>query len=131
MMQQRYMIVLIGGTLASAFFIERLAAGAAAGRLFIPPLSLLAVLAWFPALPLSWRIWLGGGAGFLADSFGDFRFGAAILLMIFLALLTGFFRSIISDRRPLFAKGAIAACLMGSFFLLVPLAAKIAVSISV
>ena len=117
----RYTFLFVGGTLLGAFFIERMAGGIAAGKFFVPPLLLLTTLVWFPALSLSSRIWVGGGAGFLVDAFADVSFGTMILLALFLALLTGFFRSIFSDRDSLFAKSAIVACLAVSAILCAPI----------
>ena len=117
----RYTFLFVGGTLLGAFSIERMAEGIAAGKFFVPPLLLLTTLVWFPALSLSSRIWVGGGVGFLVDSFADVSFGTMILLVLFLALLTSFLRSIFSDRDSLFAKSAIVACLVVSAIFCAPI----------
>lgn len=117
----RYRSLLLGATLLGAFFLERMAAGAASGHIGIPPFLTIAMLAWFPALALAGRLWLGGAVGFLTDTLGAAPFGTTIILGMLLAFITEFFRSVISDRDSYPAKGAVFVLLLAGAFALSPI----------
>lgn len=117
----RYKSLLLYATLLGAFFLERMAAGAASGHnIGIPPFLMIAMLAWFPALSLASRLWLGGGVGFAADALGPAPFGMTIILAALLAFITEFFRSVISDRDSYLAKGAVFVLILAAAFALSP-----------
>lgn len=117
----RYNSAFLYATLLGAFFLERVAAGAASGHnIGIPPFLMIAMLAWFPALSLAGRLWLGAAVGFAADALGPAPFGTTMILAMLLAFITEFFRSVISDRDSYLAKGAVFVSLLAAAFVLSP-----------
>lgn len=115
-------IMPVVATLSASFFVEQFAAGLAAGRVFIPPFLLLAVIGWFLILSLSGRLWLGGGAGFLLDTISSAPFGTYILSGLLVAVLAHLLDRLFSHRDSYLAKGAAFAVLYVAVFLLVPAA---------
>ncbi len=120
----RYKLPLAAATLLGAFFLERAAAAAVFGQIRIPPLLVIAMLAWFPALALGGRLWSGAAVGFLNDLAGDVPFGTTILLAMTLAFLTEFLQSVISHRESYPAKAAIFVLLLSAAFILSPILRK-------
>ena len=120
-----YKLPLLAVTLLAALFLERLAAGFAAGRFFVPPLLSLAVLGWLVAFSLPGRLWLGGSAGFFIDTAGPAPFGTNILLGLMLAIFAQILDSVIAHRDSFLAKGAVFAALASAAFLLTPAARQL------
>lgn len=114
--------VLFFGALAAGIFLERMLVAFFGARFPVPPLTLFAAAAWMPVLPLSRRLWLAGGVGFVMDTLGALPFGTWLVLMLSAALLAEFFLRLVSARESAIAHIGVSSALAASMLLLSSLA---------
>ena len=96
------------------------------GSAAIPPLAGLTMAAWFLALPLSGRLWLGATAGFFIDSAASPPFGSAMLLFFFLACAAGVLKRALADRGSYLVKAVAFGILGALVFIAGPIASAAA-----
>lgn len=109
-------------TLAAAFLLERTLAGMFSARVPVPPLVLLSASAWMPVFPLPWRLWLGGSAGLVMDTFDVAPFGTWIILMLGAAFLAEFLLLLVSVRESAAVHAGVSGALAAAMVLAAPMA---------
>lgn len=65
---------------------------------FLPSLAVFTVAVWLWLLPLSWRLWYAGIAGFILDSIALPPFGTMLLLFLFLSVVAGGLKVVLASR---------------------------------
>lgn len=113
-------LALFFANISAAFFLEYLFAAIVGGYMPVPPLVLFTAAWWLPIFPLSGRLWLAGGIGFLIDVFGGYTPGISIPILLAAALLVEIFRSVISARDWSVGHATLSTALAVSLLILFP-----------
>jgi len=108
-MRPRTRGILIAGAVLAALFSEWMIARSAGGRVFVPPMTALAVIVAVRLLPFSGGLWVALAAGFLLDSVGLPPFGATILAFVFMVCAIKAVQWVIADPASYRAKFALVA----------------------
>jgi len=119
--------VVLGLVLVVAFLaLEWMAASSGMRLLSWIPLGALAALWWSRSLALVPRMAYAALAGFIIDLVSGTAFGSTVVLLLLMGGVAEILRVVLSAHDSRAAQGVSAAVMLTFFFLLTPLASRIA-----